>query len=161
MALTIAGIESELVARLRGKLVNPYWTLSVLTSGSNPDLRGPIRYAVRALGGEPADALAVVDADVAGFTGWDVEKLLDLATIQTLKACLGQIAFVDVQVDSDMQRLSQLNGQIMAEIAYYEQRLNEGPNRGAAVVGKMTGSTIPHDPFPRHRHCKPGHWPLS
>ena len=161
MSLTVAGIEGELVTRLRGKLANSYWTMSVAANGSNPDLRGPIRYAVRSLGGEPADPLTLVDADVSGFSGWDVERLLDIASIQVLKACLGQIAFVDVQVDSDMQRLSQLNAQIMAEITYYEQRINEGPNRGVTTLGKMAGATIPNDPFPRFRYKKPGHWPLT
>lgn len=163
MSLTVAGIEGELVAKLRGMLANRFWTLSTVTTGSNPDLRGPIRRAVLSLGGTTADPLAVVDADVAGFSGWDVERLLDFARLETLRVCLGQSMFVDVQVEQDMQRLSQIKDDLMDQIAYYEQLTSKatGPNRGAAVVGKMTGSTIPNDPFPPCRHTKPGHWPLS
>ena len=163
MSLTVAGIEAELVAKMRGKLANSYWTLSVVTDGTNPDLRGPIRRAVLSLGGTTADPLAVADADVAGYSGWDVERLLDFARLETLKVCLGQSLFVDVQAEQDMQRLSQITSQIMAEIASLEQRVNEavGPNRGVGVVGKMTGSTIPSDAFPPYRHRKPGHWPLT
>lgn len=163
MPLTVSGIETELVAKLRGKLSNAYWTLSVLTNGSNPDLRGPIRRAVLSLGGTTADPLAVVDADVAGFSGWDVERLIDFARLETLKVCLGQSLYVDVQAEQDMQRLSQITSQLQSEIAYLEQRVNEavGPNRSPAVVGSMTGSTIPNDPFPRYQYRRPGHWPLS
>jgi hypothetical protein len=149
MAITRAGIEAELVGKMRGKLANGFYTLSVLTDGGNPDLNGPIRRAVLTLGGTVAGELTVADADLAPFSGWDVERLLDAARVEALKTCLDQCAFVDVQADQDEMKLSQLAGQIQAEITYLEQRLSEpyGLNVNPSVVAPMAGRDMPNDPF--------------
>lgn len=162
MSITRAGIEAELVAKLRGKLSNGYWQLSLLTNGSNPDLNGPIRRAVLSLGGAVAGGLMVADADLAAFSGWDLEKLLDVARLEILKVCMDQSLLVDVQVDSDKYTLSQIIGQVQSEIAYLEQRMTEpyGPNVSPAVVSQMTGQYMPNDPFaPCQSRSARGHWP--
>lgn len=142
MSTTRAAIESELVTKYRGMLVTPYWSLSVLTNGSNPDLNGPIRRAALTLGGSPG--LVVVDADLAEFAGWQLERLLDYAALELLRVLSHQGVFIDVQVDSDMQKLSQIKSQLFAEIAALEQRLNESM---AVIVTSMTGHDMPNDPL--------------
>lgn len=142
MSTTRAAVEGELVGKYRGVMANRYWTLSVLIDGTNPDLNGPIRRAALSLGGTPG--LVVVDADVAGFSGWQLERLLDYAGLELLRVLSHQGVFVDVQVDSDMQRLSQIKSQLFAEIASLEQRLNES---AAVVLSPMTGRDMPNDPF--------------
>jgi hypothetical protein len=163
MSLTVAGIENEIIGRIRGTLSNRFYQLSILASGSNPDLRGPIRRAVRFLGGNTADALNVVDADLAAFTGWDIERLIDAAILETLKSCLGQcLSFVDFKTGEDEQLLSQMAAGLRAEIATLEQRVNEpyGPTLGPAVVATMTGQGMPNDPFdPCRTRSRWGHWP--
>lgn len=163
MPLTRAGIENEIVSKLKGRLANRFFTLSVLTNGSNPDLNGPIRRAVRGMGYDTADPLAVVDADLAPFSGWNIEKLIDWARLETLKVCLGQFNDVDVKTDEDEQYLSQFARQVQAEIAYYEKLISEpyGPSINPAATSAMGGSPgIPNDPFwPCRTRSACGNWP--
>lgn len=163
MALTRAGIEGEIVSRIRGTLTNRFYQLSILTNGSNLDLNGPIRRAVRFLGGNTADALNVVDADLAPFTGWNVERLIDAAILETLRTCLGQcLSFVDFKTGEDEQYLSQMAAGLQQEIAALEQRVNEpyGPTLSPAVVTVMAGQGMPNDPFdPCRTRSRRGHWP--
>lgn len=163
MSLTRAGLENELVLKLRGMLVNRFWTMSVLVNGSNPDLNGPIRRAIRLLGYDTVDPLNVVDADLAPFTGIVVEKLLDVARLETLKSCLDQRIDVDVTTGLDTQRLSTLKAQILSEITYLEQRISEpyGAFLNPVAIGAMGRSNgIPNDPFaPCSTRSPESRWP--
>lgn len=164
MALTRAAVENELVVKMRGKLANQFWTMSVLVNGSNPDLNGPIRRAVRSLGGgvANADGLTVSDADLAPFTGWIVEKLIDQARVEVIKDCIGQAALCDVQADTDLQKLSQIEASLLAELTYLEQRLIEpyGLDLSPATIVPMSGRGMPNDPLnPCRTRTSRRNWP--
>ncbi len=161
MAITVANTESEVVTRLRGKLVR--LSLSVLVNGSNPDLKGPIRRSLGWVGMSPAAPPAVTDADLADVTGWDVEKLFDAATLEALYVCLGNCASVDETVGLNSQSLSQLSAQILAMIKALEERLTKpyGPNVQGGAVGQMAGGVpMPNDTFNvRRSRVNPCTWP--
>ncbi len=173
MPLTRAAVENELVLKLRGKLQTRFWTLSIATDGTNPDLNGPMRRAVRGMGYETSDPLTVADVDFAVFVtlpGWNIEKLLDWARLETLKVCRDQFIDVNVQAGVDRQDLGTLASQIGDEIAYLEQRISEpyGPSINPAVLGVMSGGNansingMPNDPFqPCGTRSARGHWPYQ
>lgn len=168
MALTRAAIENELVLKLKGKLVTRFWTLSILTNGTNPDLNGPMRRAIRGMGEDTADPLVVADGDFAPFVGWAIEKLLDWARLETLKVCRDQFIDVNVQAGVDRQDLATLASQLADEIAYLEGKISEpyGPSINPAMLGVMEGPNsiggMPNDPFQPCRTRSPyRHWPYA
>ena len=143
MPLTVAGVETEIVSLLSGKLIA--LDVSTLTNGSNPDLRGPIRKALGWLGLSASNPPLVVNADLATMTGWDIEKYLDAVTLEALYICMGQCAGVDMKVGTNEQRWSQLSAEIKAMISSLEARLLKpyGPNVQGGAVG-MPSHHIPH-----------------
>lgn len=78
--LTVANIENELVRKV-GPLMAIVGLDGTTRTGANRDLRQPIRSALRALGFDCTDAVAVTDSDVSVVSGYYVERLIDLALL--------------------------------------------------------------------------------
>jgi hypothetical protein len=151
MPVTRAAAEAEVVSKLKGLMSSRFVSLSTASDGSNPDLNGPLRRAILYLGGSTVDPIVVTDADFVPFAGWQLERLIDVARIETLKVLLGQLAFVDTKVDGDSQALSQLAAQIKAMIADLESAAF-GPTIPVFAAGTMTSNPyIPNDPFAGRR----------
>jgi hypothetical protein len=149
MPLTVAALEAELLVEL-----GPYLTVTGLdgstSDGSNLALRGAIRRAVRHLGKTTADPIAVTDSDLESVSGWDVEKLIDVAKLRAFEVCWGNWPKVDFSAGGNSQSLSQLADRLKDWIEFLTERVEKpyGPDvsviPGASARGKIAaGSCIP------------------
>lgn len=162
MPATVANLEDVLIRRVGGKL-KAAGLDATARDGTNADLRGPIIDAIRGLGRATASAVAVVDADLAAIPDAQLPRLYDLASIQALYACLGNLSECDEKAGGDEQRLSQLVSQVNDAIKLYEGRLLKpyGPQVGGTAIGELTTARpMPNDPFalPCSR-SRPRRWP--
>lgn len=159
--MTRAELETVLVNRLRGKL--SYVSLAVTHAGANADLNDPMRRAILFMGGSVA-SMTVADSDLSGFSGWPAEQLMDIATIETLKAIIGQCYDVDQGVEADYQRLSQFADQCQKQLAYLEEQARNpyGPGIPAPASGVINSGSrgLPNDVFNvPDSVSQPGYWP--
>ena len=146
--LTRAAAESQLVRRA-GKIMVRVGLDGTTQNGTNVDLNDPIRMAVRYMGLAVADAITVVDADVAPIIGWAIEQFLDLAEFRLFQSIWGNWAEVSQSISLGKYEAQQLADRIQLRIADLENRLRKpyGPNVGAVAVGAIAlGQYIPNDP---------------
>lgn len=161
MSATVANVEAELVNRQSARLT--YVGYSVLTTGSNPNLQGPIRRAyVYTTGLTPVSIATVTNTDLANITDSPTyERLCDAAELATLRIILGQLTDVDVKAGDGEMRNSQLMAQVQKEIADLEASLKNpsGAFIPAGQIGSTTaGSPMPNDPFNPFGKNPVGNW---
>lgn len=151
MPLTVAGLEAETISRVGGKLAQA--GLSPLTDGNNPDLKGPIRKALRYVGVLPADPATVGDSDLANVPPGMAEVYMDAVTLESLYAAQGRfLNGFDQKVQDQSQSLHQIMADLAAMILDYQSRVPK-LNLGKTSVGSLTaGATVPNDIF---RPCDP------
>jgi hypothetical protein len=144
MALTVAALEAEIITRIGGKWGQAQ--LSVLTNGSNPDLKSPIRRGLRYVGLTPADPITPVDADLAAVPATSAEVYMDAATLEALYVCQGRFQQgFDQKVQDQQQWLHQIMTDLAAMIADYQSRVPK-LNLGKTSVGHLEhGEHIPRD----------------
>lgn len=164
---TRANLEQSLIGALGPRL--SFVGLDGTTQdGTNASLNDPIRRAVQSMGSVVSNFI-VADADIAPFTGWSLEQLLDYAKLEALQRIAERCTFVDTKVGDGSFDLSQFHEQVLADIAILEERLRKpyGPAVPAPAVNTMQsqGMTVapylPNDPFRpyRSRSWPPGAWP--
>jgi len=90
MPLTRANVETILIGRA-GKILALAGLDGLTRTGANPDLGDPIRVGLASLGLGTATLGVVVDADFAPITAFNVDQLLDVATLAALEAALGNL----------------------------------------------------------------------
>lgn len=161
-----ADIEGELIDSLGPRLT--YVGLDGSTrNGSNASLNGPIRRAIRAMGYNPSN-FVVADADIAVFTGYAVEKLIDYARLETLTRIAERCTDVDMKAGQGDQKLKQFHDQVLADIRVIEDRLSKpyGPTLPPPSIGTMLPDMAegpwngPNDPFAPYRsRSRPARWP--
>ena len=103
--------------------------------GTNADLNGPIGRAVRDLGYTVASAVLVADADVAQVTDAQTDQFLDLVTLHTLEAILGNLDDVDIRVGPLSEKLSDLAKQIERKIERLHSMLEDLYGYGLSALG--------------------------
>jgi len=110
MTLTRANTEFLLEAR-----VGPLMTaagMSDTVGETSLALNDPIGRAIRQLGHAVASVVLVTDADVAQITDAEIDEFLDVATLCTLEAILGNLDDVDIVVGPRSEKLNQLAQQV-------------------------------------------------
>lgn len=122
MSLTRADTEFMIVPRV-GPALTAAGMDGTTVDGTNASLNGPIGKAVRYLGYTVASAVLVADADVAQVTDAETDQFLDLATLYTLEAVLGNLDDVDIRVGPRSESLSQLAKQLERKIARLSKQL--------------------------------------
>lgn len=140
---TIAQIETVIVNRCGSQMtkvknVRTGLPLSVITTGSNPDLADPIGRAVRDVGiplSDPA-GLTPVDADLASVTADQYDEILDRAELRTLKTILRNARSMTVEVSGVMVYNSDFGRQLQGEIKALEEEIKVtwGVARGSATL---------------------------
>ncbi len=144
--MTVDEAINEIVGSLLGKLT--IVGLSVVRDHTNPDVIGSVRKGLGYVGVTPA-AFIPVDADLAGITGWNVEKLLDAATLETCYKIEGSAVLYDQKIDTEEKDLSKVAEDIRAMIRILQDKLAKpyGPNQLKGQVGSPPAQPIPNDPF--------------
>ncbi len=120
--MTIARADTESIIVRR---VGPLMTVSgmaITITGGNGDLNDPLGYAIRSLGYSVLSVVSIVDADVAQVTDAEIDEFLDICTIRTLYAILGNYDDVDIKVGPRDEKLSQLREQVENKIALLEKQ---------------------------------------
>ena len=85
MSLTLANIEADLLfARGLAPWLEEVGMAADVATGSNPDLRWPIREALRRASVNVADPTTPTDDDVAGLTGTAYDEFMDRAYLYAL-----------------------------------------------------------------------------
>jgi hypothetical protein len=155
MPVTVAGIESELVARL-GQYLLRFSMDGTTVDGTNVALRGPIRWAVSRLRIETADAIDVADGDLTTLTRATYETFLDLAEYKVLNVLWGNWAEVTQSLGSESQSLSDLSDRLDRRIAVLKGELGTlikdpaaGATPGPSAVATMRAGRC--DPNRAHR----------
>ena len=145
MALTRANAEFILEARTGPLLTAAGMAVTVV--GSNVDLNDPIARAVRDLGHSVASAVLVTDADVAAVTDAETDQFLDIATLHTLEAILGNLDDVDIRVGPLSEKLNQLAEQIERKIMRLLSSLEDlyGYGRSSLTAGYIQVNIAEHD----------------
>jgi len=116
MPLTRANVETILIGRA-GKILALAGLDGLTRTGANPDLGDPIRVGLASLGLGTATLGVVVDADFAPITAFNVDQLLDVATLAALEAALGNLDQPDQTADTDnVQSLGKLRDSIEATV---------------------------------------------
>ena len=122
--LTLAGVQGVLIARC-STMMSLVKMDATTKDTANADLADPVRCAIREIGYDTIDPLAVTDEDLAPIAGPDVEKLLDRAEQRTLETVWGNWTQVDMQQGDDAQKLSQLADRLLARIKDLEERIRK------------------------------------
>lgn len=165
MPLTVAAIEEELLTEL-GPYLATVGLDAATADGTNPSLRGPIRRAVLHLGGSTAGPIAVADADLLPFEGWQVERLLDVAKLRAFEICWGNWPKVSFSAGGNSQQLSDLADRLKAWIDFLTKRIAEpyglgvpiGP--GASARGLIdAGRCVPYQAGPLSCYPTWRRWP--
>lgn len=133
MSLTRANAEFLLESRTGPLLTTAGMSTDV--DGTNVDLNDPIGHAVRDLGHAVASAVLVADADVANVTDAQTDQFLDLATLHTLEAILGNLDDVDIRVGPLSEKLSDLAKQVERKIARMRKQLDMLYGYGLSTIG--------------------------
>lgn len=134
---TRAKLEAVLIGRIGGKFRSAGLD-GTTKDGHNADLADPIASAVRGLGRPLADDANPADSDLAAFSGRDIDRLQDAATISCLYKFLGAYSEVDEKAGNDQQWLSQLADQAQKTIELMEARLVD-PAAGATIGSTAFG----------------------
>jgi len=140
MPLTIAEIESVLVARVGGYLVRVGMD-STTVNGTNPDLRDPIATAVRQMGLPLADPMTVSNADLVAVAGLAYLGLLDRAELRTLENIWGHWPEFDQSAGEESQSLSQLSANLMARIKELTERFRQ-QKEDALTIASRPGPSV-------------------
>lgn len=145
MALTRANAEFILEART-GPLLTAAG-MSTDVDGTNVDLNDPIARAVRDLGHTVTSAVLVADADVAAVTTAETDEFLDVATLHTLEAVLGNLDDVDIKVGPMSESLSQLSERVERKIARMLAQLERdyGYSLSTVFTGYIQRDIAEHD----------------
>lgn len=130
MTITRANIEQEIVQRCGGLMSAA--GLAVTFAGANASLNSPIGAAIRQLGGTVANISLVTDADVATVDADDLDALLAVAELRTLKNIKQNYALVDISEGPHRESLSQVIANLDSSIKALEGDIlvnyNIGPN---------------------------------
>jgi hypothetical protein len=159
MSLTRANVEAQLIAR-QGPLLSLCNLDGTTKDGTNAALNDPIRVAIRYDDYDISDPVNVVDADLEVFTGWQIERLLDVAELRICETLWGNWPLYTVSISLEKKQLSDIRDGIRERIIQLTKKLAEpyGPNVGAGAVGVMAvGHRIPMDPT-RGVNYPPGNW---
>jgi hypothetical protein len=146
MSVTRAQVEAELISRRQAMLKAA--EMDVTFQGANPDLNGPIGYAVRQCGGTVASLSAVVSSDIQTVDEADIDKLLDLAEYRLLMNIKGRWAKVDLSSGPFSQSLNQFADQLDTDLAAMKENLEyvHGFGSGSLQVGVIDLSFMETDP---------------
>ena len=109
MSITRVDAEQILDRRLGAFLAEAGMTSS---SGVNPWLTDPLRWALSALGVESASMVAVTDDDLAALDAAKVDALLDLTELKALEAVQTNLTSVDVTAGPLQERRGQLGDRL-------------------------------------------------
>ena len=145
MSITRANTEFLLVARA-GPLLTAAGMDGSTVDGTNASLNDPIGRAVRDLGYTVASIVLVSNTDVAQITEAQYDEFLDVATLHTLEAILGNLDDVDITVAPRTEKLSQLAAQIERKIKRLRRYLEQDYDYGlvAPVAGYFTQEFAEH-----------------
>lgn len=146
MSLTRASTEFLVVPRV-GPAMTAAGMDGVTVDGTNVDLNGPIGKAVRYLGHTVASAVLVADADVAQVTDDQLDQFLDLTTLYTLEAVLGNLDDVELRVGPRTEKFNQLAEQLERKIKRMTKQLEKEYGFGLSVLvpGYITLNIAEHD----------------
>ena len=146
MSLTRANTEFLVIPRV-GPLMAAAGMDSTTVDGTNADLNGPIGRAVRDLGYSVASAVLVADADVAQVTDANTDQYLDLATLHTLEAVLGNLDDVTIRVGPLSETLSDLAKQAERKVERLSVSLERkyGYGLSSVTTGYLQKDFAEHD----------------
>ncbi len=113
-----------LVANLDFAMVNVYggfmsasgmFTDTAITP--NPSLQEPLASAARMIGLAMLNPMVLVDADLVSLAVGDVQKMIDVAKLKTVEACLGTYTQFDTDINGGYsQKVDQLRKAMMSEL---------------------------------------------
>jgi len=83
-----------------------------------------------------------VDADLAGLSSDDTDKLLDVAEVRTLESILGNLNLVDITVGPRKESLSDLGSRIEKKLARLQEHVT---NKYGIGAGSISGGVITLD----------------
>lgn len=133
-------IEAELVALCRGPLLQSDTAADPINDASpRTYLNAAIRAGLLALGVEPVDPFAVVDADLSGVGISELPQLIAVAEVATLELCLLNLTPASTGVGVDVRsrdlehKLSQYADRLKALIAEKRTRLETVYGIGGSV----------------------------
>lgn len=120
MTITRAQAESVLIRRC-GKWLTMAGLDGVTVNGTNNDLNDPLGYALRQMGINPANISSIADSDLAGVD--DIDRLLDLAELRTLKNIQQNYDAVNLSVGGRSESYSDFANRIEAAIKRKQEEI--------------------------------------
>lgn len=105
MSLTVSRIEQAIEARLGGFLAQ---VRELTEDPSQPSILESASWSLRKLNYTVANPLTITDAEVALVTSSDLDVVLDLTELRTLKSIQGNLPAVDTTVGPQSVKMSNL-----------------------------------------------------
>lgn len=145
MTITRESLEVELVSRAQGYMAEVEMDTTVV--GVNPDLNGPIGYAIRQCEGTVANTSSVADSDFSSFDDSEFDHIADVAEYRLLQNIKRRWGKVDIKAGPISESLSQFADQLDKDISALREDLitNYGFGVGSLSAGVIDLDFAEHD----------------